>query len=190
MSRRTGAFLIGVAALVLAAGAGGLFLVARSDDGAETTTSGTDLRRANPTCPELGPESLDDCAGRTDTEGQVARARQRRTVDELEVGDCVNDLLYPDALVVPCAAPHQEEIVAVLVGPEGGYPGSELLVDTFAPECDSRGAEYVGRDPAADELYVQPAIPFGAAEWDAHGRKIVCSVSSIRKDLRKGSVRS
>jgi hypothetical protein len=183
-------FLIGMTVLVLAAGTGGVFLASRGDEGAETTTKGLDLGRANPTCSTLGERgNLDGCVGLTPNDGQANSASERRTVDELEVGDCVNDLRYPDADVVPCAAAHQQEVVAVLDGPEGGFPGSELLVDTFTPQCDTRGADYVGKDPASEELYVQPEIPSSAAEWGVHGRRIICSVSSIRKELRQGSVR-
>jgi len=188
MSRPTRLVLIAVTVVVLAAGAGGVFLASRPDD--ETTTTGADLRRANATCSTLGEGGdFDRCVGLTPNDGRADSASERRTVDELEVGDCVNDLRYPDAVVVPCDAAHQQEIVAVLDGPEGGFPGSELLVDTFTPQCDTRGADYVGKDPASEELYVQPEIPSSAADWGVHGRRIICSVSSIRKELRQGSVR-
>jgi hypothetical protein len=190
VSRRAAAFLVGVLVFVIAAGAGGVFLATRDEGHAKPSAREADLSRVSPACSELeGPGGFADCLQPSATSSGDASGNERRTVVMLIVCDCVIDLLYPDALVVPCAVPHRDEIVAFIVGPEGGYPGSELLVDTFTPVCDTRGAAYVGGDPAAQELFATPEIPSETAEWGAYGRTIVCSVSSIRKDLRQGSVR-
>jgi len=192
LSPRTRALVCGAAVLALAAGAGGVVFALQGGHGTETSSKADNIGRANANCRELGRESLDDCAERSDAEHQAEEAaRQEVTVDQLQAGDCLNDLLYPDATGVPCGAAHQEEIVAVLVAPEGPYPGAELLVEAFAPECEARGADYIGGDRTLkQELFVIPEVPFDGVEWDVYGRTIVCSVSPILKEPLEESVRS
>jgi hypothetical protein len=190
MSGRSRLVLGVVAVIPLAAAAGGAALAMQGNNGTHPAMKEDKLPRTGPTCPERGREGLNKCAERADTEDQATQAtRGDVTVDKLQIGDCVNDLLYPDARVVPCATAHQEEIVAMLVGPEGPYPGAELLVDTFAPECEARAARYVGDEPRSEELFVKPEVPFGTVDWDAYGRTIICAVSSILKEPLAKSVR-
>jgi Septum formation len=188
-----------VAAVVaLLAGAGVIAFALQRSDGTGTATSRDDIRQANTICEEFGREPTDDCAVRRDTTARprdtadqpVEAVRQEVTVDKLQVGDCVNDLLYPDAVVVPCTAAHQGEVVAVLVAPKGPYPGEELLIDAFAPKCETEGAAYVGNDPILKErLYIAPEVPY-ATDWDVYGRTIICSAFPILKEPLEESVRA
>jgi Septum formation len=175
--------LVGAAAvLALVAAAGGIVFALQRSDVTESATNGTKLDAPTP---ELAPDRV----GSVDVVPDET-ARQEVTVDKLHVGDCVNDLLYPDVVVVPCSAAHQGEIVGVLGAPRGPYPGEELLVESFSPQCEAMGADYIGRDAVSDEkLYVVPEVPY-AADWDLYGRRIVCSAFSILKEPMRESIRA
>jgi hypothetical protein len=180
--KRTRVLVGGAAVLALVAGAGGVILALQRSDGTVTAT-----RRTVIGVPGL--EVPKDSVGAADVAPDEA-TRQAVTVDKLHVGDCVNDLLYPDAVVVPCDTAHQGEIVAVLVAPKGPYPGEELLVDTFALKCEAEGAHYVRKDPIlTDGLYFAPEVP-DAADWDARGRTIICSAFPVLQKPLEESVRA
>jgi hypothetical protein len=172
----------GVAVLALVAGVGGVVFALQRSDGTVTATKSTVIGVP-------GLEVPKDGVGSADVAPDEA-ARQAVTVDKLHVGDCVNDLLYPDAVVVPCDTAHHGEIVAVLVAAKGPYPGQELLVDTFAPKCEAEGAEYVRKDPILkDGLYFAPEVP-DAADWDDRGRTIICSAFPVLQEPLEKSVRA
>jgi hypothetical protein len=179
---RTRVLVTGVALLALVAGLGGVVFALQRSEGTATHTRSTVIDVP-------GVDLPNDGVGSPDVVSEEA-ARQAVTVDELHVGDCVNDLLYPDAVVVPCNAAHQGEIVAVLVAPKGPYPGQELLVDTFAAKCEAEGADYVRNDPTLkDDLYFAPEIP-DAADWDARGRAIICAAFPVVQEPLEKSVRA
>jgi hypothetical protein len=179
---RTRVLVGGAAVLALVAGAGGVVFALQRSDGTVTATRSTII-----SAPAL--ELPKDGGGSADVVPDEA-ARQAVTVDKLHVGDCVNDLLYPDAVVVPCDTAHQGEIVAVLVAPKGPYPGEELLVDTFALKCEAEGADYVRKDPTVKNgLYFAPEVP-NAADWDARGRTIICAAFPVLQEPLEESVRA
>jgi hypothetical protein len=179
---RTRALVGGSTALALVAGAGGLVFALQRSDGTAPATRSTIIDAPEPEPPKDGVGSADVAPDEA--------ARRAVTVDKLHVGDCVNDLLYPDAVVVPCDTAHQGEIVAVLVAPKGPYPGVELLVDTFAPQCETEGADYGRKSPnLKDGLYFAPEVP-DAADWDDRGRTIICSAFPVLGEPLEKSVRA
>jgi hypothetical protein len=189
---RTRVLVIAAAVLALAAGAGGIVFALQRGDGTDTRTR-EDGTSGEPT-PSAGSSGVGGTGivprDATPADEPTKGARRYVTVDELQLGDCVNALLYPDAIVVPCSAAHEGEVVAVLQAPKGTYPGEEVLVDIFASECDAKAADYVGTAPISKAgLYVAPEVPY-AADWDAHGRRIICSVLSILKEPLEGPVRA
>ena len=168
------------AVLALVAGAGGVVFAVLRSDGTVTATRSTIIDAPTPELPK-------DASGSADVVPDEA-ARHTVTVDKLHVGECVNDLLYPDAVVVPCDTAHQGEIVAVLVAPKGPYPSEELLVDTFARKCEAEGAGYARKD-SKDDLYFAPEVP-NAADWHARARTIICSAFPVLQEPLEESVRA
>jgi hypothetical protein len=97
--------------------------------------------------------------------------------NDVQVGDCVADV--PDVnrvtglTAVPCAQPHQAEVVEVIELPGGDFPGEPALTkqgqDTCGPALSSY-APRAGRDGSVQLLYIYPT----QATWALGDHQITC----------------
>jgi len=140
----------------------------------------------------LGGLSLSACSG---SEASADRNDDGTIVSDgtvgafsLHVGDCYNDdqSLGADAEVssvgaVPCDAPHDNEIFAlVTAGPvTGPYPGDDAIYDDNVGACETAFARYVGIDYADSFLGMGPLLVPSPQTWATGDREIVCGLFNI-----------
>ena len=105
--------------------------------------------------------------------------------DGLEAGVCFDDVFDGDAFdfsvpaaVVPCAGPHDNEIVDMVdidAGAGGAYPGEEAADADANAKCDVAYEAFLSR-PLAD-TYLSGFIVFPSAlDWASGSRRAACSV--------------
>jgi uncharacterized RDD family membrane protein YckC len=96
---------------------------------------------------------------------------------EPKAGDCIAQMqtdvsgLY--VTTVPCATPHEGEVVAVLTMPDGDYPGSPVIHE-YESKCARALITYSPGAPqdSSVRLYVRPP---SKQLWESHGyRNFIC----------------
>lgn len=111
------------------------------------------------------------------------------TATEVKTGDCLKEV--PDSGVVmtlktvACDEPHAGEIFAVLVMPDGDFPG-EPSVDAYTEKCGPVLDDYTNID-SADES-VQLAALFPTAETWKQGDRAVTCIATLSPQ-RTGSIK-
>jgi Septum formation/Domain of unknown function (DUF4190) len=98
--------------------------------------------------------------------------------NDVKVGDCVQDApdvdrAVIDLTVVPCAQPHQAEVVQVIMVPDSDFPGEAALARRAQDECPRALADYspsAARDQSVRLLYTYPR----QATWVLGDRQITC----------------
>jgi len=101
----------------------------------------------------------------------------------LAIGDCFDDTIDADGeyvytgepLIVACAEPHHNEVIAVFEIGDDAYPGTDALGERGEELCDDAFAGFVGvewSDGPLQSLWIWPEED----EWEAGGREVVCAV--------------
>jgi hypothetical protein len=111
------------------------------------------------------------------------------TASEVKAGDCLKEL--PDSGVVmtlrtvACEEPHAGEVFAVLIMPEGDFPGGPAI-DAYTEKCGPVLDEYTNIG-SADES-VQLAALFPTAETWKQGDRAVTCIATLNP-RRTGSIK-
>jgi Domain of unknown function (DUF4190)/Septum formation len=115
-----------------------------------------------------------------DPSGRVREAGTESVFD-LRVGDCVNDLEETTAEVsvevVPCAQPHDAEVISSFELPEGDYPGEDSIFQV----ADRRCSRELGAVASAEPFYFYPT----EQSWGTGDRKVNCV--ALFSQPRRGS---
>ncbi len=98
-------------------------------------------------------------------------------VFSLEVGQCLEDpgdrAGIDQVEVVPCDAPHDFEVFALVDLPDGPYPGEDQVVERARDACTGRFAAYVGVEEATSALASAFLVP-DEDGWEDGDRQVVC----------------
>ncbi|CAN5542824.1 hypothetical protein BH18ACT1_BH18ACT1_05440 [soil metagenome] len=141
----------------------------------------------------LGGADEDDDASTTTTlpEGDPVAA------DEIEVGDCFNDLAddgaveYSDFPVVQCRRPHDNEVFhlfAVDEPPSAEYPGNEQVASLAREGCLGAFQPYVGRE-YTQSVFEILAVPPSIEGWRSGDREVLCALYDSDRQPLTGRVR-
>jgi len=112
------------------------------------------------------------------------------SVYDLEVGDCFTaDLgaLLEFVDVQDCASPHEYEVYASLLEPDGDFPGGNALEQDAQDRCTSSFADFVGIRYENSKLTINFLSPT-RADWEAGNRSVLCFLSEPGEELA-GSAR-
>ncbi|MBB2988310.1 DUF4190 domain-containing protein [Terracoccus luteus] len=123
-----------------------------------------------------------------DASGNVTQ-RSSMFVSDLAAGDCFDSGTAEEVdwvTVLPCAQPHDSQVIAVFELPEGPYPGVDALAEDADAGCQQRGAPLVSEDRLEE---IEPSYIYPADEdtWDTD-RTIQCTVGSVDGEQLTGSV--
>ncbi|MEM8926540.1 MAG: hypothetical protein AAGD35_23795, partial [Actinomycetota bacterium] len=180
--------VIALAAVVALVVVGGLAVVAFGGDDQPTDV-------ADDAASDVAAPSTEQSSGSTAPETTVGRPTEGPIdVAELEVGDCIEiDLglgLTTAAQLVPCAEPHNAEVVATFVPGDGSdaFPGRTALLDEGFSRCSDEFLAYTGTQPLAS-LLGSVAVRPTFTEWtDETRRSIVCLATAPPGDRLTESV--
>lgn len=112
--------------------------------------------------------------------GQIATPGKVK-VEALQVGDCLSLPLTsrtpPTRLtVVPCTTPHNGQVVAVLLAPDGPFPGPVQFAQSAYTDCLHAAQTYMG-GPILAPLRLRAVTSGTATDWnDPADRTEVCVV--------------
>ncbi|MEO6124978.1 MAG: septum formation family protein [Ilumatobacteraceae bacterium] len=153
----------------------------------------------------LGSLGLSACSGSTasadrNDDGTIV---SDGTVDafSVHVGDCYNDdrslvdsagsAEVSSVGAVPCDAPHDNEIFALVVASSssGAFPGDELIFSDNVGACEAGFARYVGIEYSESFLGMGPLLVPSAQTWATGDREVVCGVFTIDGAKLTGSVK-
>lgn len=123
-----------------------------------------------------------------DAAGNVTQ-RSSMFVSDLAAGDCFDSGTAEEVdwvTVLPCAQPHDSQVIAVFELPEGPYPGVDALAEDAEAGCQQRGASVVSEDRMEE---IDPSFIYPADEdtWNTD-RHIQCTVGSLDGGQLTGSV--
>jgi len=108
-----------------------------------------------------------------------ATRASRVHVADLKGGDCFSGGQADDVsmvTVVPCAEPHESQVVTVFELPEGDYPGEEKVTSAAEQGCSEK-ADPLVREDRYD--VVEPSFIYPADAWTWDGsRAIQCTVDA------------
>lgn len=134
---------------------------------------------------ELRDDDLRNDSGEITEAGDVA-------LDELRAGDCLNGLnidepeLISELPAVPCAQPHQGEVIAIIDLPDGDWPGQETIAEQAGQGCDGRIATFALAN--GDPFVGVRVIPPTRLTWQDGDRRVICLAYHLDGE-RAGSVR-
>ena len=127
-----------------------------------------------------------DDSGQIVSEGAV-------DVFQVRIGDCFNDS-EENALVssiggIPCNSPHDNEIYAKTLIPQGEYPGEEPITDIAYQYCLESFEDFVGtsyEDSLLNITYLYPT----QESWNSilHDRDVFCIVYDMTGEKMLGSM--
>ncbi|WP_435736898.1 septum formation family protein [Cellulosimicrobium sp. PMB13] len=118
-----------------------------------------------------------------DDSGAITEADTDADVFSLTVGDCTTD---PEDVgteaaevttvpVVPCAEPHDNEVYASTMLPDGDYPGEDAVLESADTHCYDAFAGFVGT-AYEDSVYdYWPMYPTSES-WAQGDREVLCLV--------------
>lgn len=119
----------------------------------------------------------------------VSRSADRNYIDELAVGECFDDVREPDEVVrVPCAQPHDGELISNITLPAGPYPGDTKVRKAALAGCDEEFRKYVGNTVDKSELDSDFWYP-DEEYWEDDDRLVVCAAYGPDGDKLTGSVK-
>lgn len=127
-----------------------------------------------------------------DESGEITSAGDV-TLAELAPGDCVNGLsaeedeMFSELPAVPCAEPHQGEVVAIFDLPKGDWPGEDAAYEQAWDGCVDRFADYSFEaydDPSVGMFYLAPT----RTTWRLGDREVIC-IAEFLEGERTGSIR-
>ena len=110
-------------------------------------------------------------------------------VDELAVGECFDDGEEEDEVVrVPCAQPHDGELVSNVTLPAGPFPGDVKVRNAAEASCDKEFSKYVGI--TVDKSELEPGFWYPDEEyWDDDDRLVICAAYGPDSEKLTGSVK-
>lgn len=105
---------------------------------------------------------------------------------KMKVGDCINDdqgatntnatsepVEVESVKVVPCAGPHDGEVMAVFKLPGGAMPSDKTMTTVASAQCKRLMTPRINRDPARNGLATSYYYPT-ADSWRAGDRDVTC----------------
>ncbi|MEW9532518.1 DUF4190 domain-containing protein [Microbispora sp. NPDC049125] len=110
---------------------------------------------------------------------------------QIRAGDCVNGIA--DGVVVtavkgvPCAQPHDAEVILQFDLPVSAWPGREAAGDTAADQCDRRLGRLLADSPMLDRLQSFVLYPPDEASW-RRSRSVSCMVIDASRGKLTGAV--
>jgi hypothetical protein len=140
-------------------------------------------------CALLGPED----APRESPGGQITESADA-DVFSVQVGDCINASAMEDDTemeslpVVPCADPHDGEIIAQTELPEGDFPGDDALVAQGEEFCAAEFETFVGIPYDDSALYVWPLTP-SQGGWETVDDRVIQCVLDTDGELVTGTLK-
>jgi hypothetical protein len=112
--------------------------------------------------------------------GGAAPPGTRVSFFDSAAGECWLDAEFDDDAqtytVLDCAQPHDQEVSAVFVLPDGAFPGTDQVNQLGSDGCIERFPAYVGLDYASSRYYVGAVTPTQET-WDdpvLRDREVVC----------------
>lgn len=100
-------------------------------------------------------------------------------VDDLKAGDCFSGGRKEEVdlvTVIPCASPHESQVVITFELPDGPYPGEDEVVDAAEKGCVDK-ADPLVTDEAYDHLDPTFIYPSDSFTWRGD-RTVVCVVEA------------
>lgn len=115
------------------------------------------------------------------------------SVFDLREGDCFDDpsdqsTQVETVTVVPCSAPHDNEIYLEFELPDGPYPGAAGIEDAADARCFTAFEAFVGVDYFESHLEFFPVNPTEAS-WASGDRTVYCALYSLDLAKLTGSMR-
>ncbi|GAA4569931.1 DUF4190 domain-containing protein [Planotetraspora kaengkrachanensis] len=114
------------------------------------------------------------------------------SVTSLHEGDCVDGVVEGKVITtlkaVPCAQPHDAEVIVVFDLPAGAWPGREAAGDAAADSCDQRLYSLLADSPMLDRLNSFVLYPSSASVWSVD-RTVDCMVVDLDAGKLTGSAR-
>ncbi|WP_454293482.1 septum formation family protein [Salana multivorans] len=106
-------------------------------------------------------------------------AERTVAVTELAPGNCLDldSLDDTSILQLPCAEPHDSEVISLLSFSGTAYPGEQTLYDDAVDQCYQPVAEAIPPRVDPINLYVDAFVPT-QEEWDAGSRQAACLLVS------------
>lgn len=99
-------------------------------------------------------------------------------VDDLKAGDCFSGGKGDDVdlvTAIPCASPHESQVVTTFELPDGAYPGEDAVIDAAEQGCIDKGDPLL-TDKAFDEL--EPTFIYPDSYTWRGDRSIICVVEA------------
>jgi hypothetical protein len=135
-----------------------------------------------------------------DAQGKVTSAGSLSIFD-LHVGDCINNpkdvskriVAIADVPVVPCGAPHDKEVFAVLAhpaAPGAAFPGDDQILQFAESHCLDQFEAYVGKAYGDSGFEIAVVRPLNESWEKKDDRQVACVLSAAGKRLtgsQKGS---
>lgn len=104
---------------------------------------------------------------------------EQTDVFTIAVGDCLNDSSAGETVTsvptVDCALPHDSEVYASIIIPDGDYPGTDVVTGQADADCQAQFDAFVGMayaDSILDYQYYYPT----SETWANGDREIVCLI--------------
>ena len=99
-------------------------------------------------------------------------------VDDLKAGDCFSGGKGDDVdlvTAIPCASPHESQVVTTFELPDGAYPGEDAVIDAAEQGCIDKGDPLL-TEKAFDEL--EPTFIYPDSYTWRGDRSIICVVEA------------
>ncbi|NUS04261.1 MAG: DUF4190 domain-containing protein [Nonomuraea sp.] len=109
-------------------------------------------------------------------------------VEDLRAGDCFSGAGRTEVdsiTLIPCASPHESQVVTVFTMPAGPWPGEDKVVAAAEDGCAAKGDPLI-TDKAYDDLRPSFIYPQDAFSWRGN-RQIICIVDAARSGTTTGS---
>ena len=109
--------------------------------------------------------------------GQVT-AQSQVFVDKLEAGDCFSGGRTDEidlVTIIPCASPHESQVVAIVQLPDGPYPGEDAVTAQAEQDCTDK-ADPLLTDKAYEDL--APSYVYPDADTWRGDRSVLCLVEA------------
>ncbi|MFM6849589.1 MAG: DUF4190 domain-containing protein [Terrabacter sp.] len=100
-------------------------------------------------------------------------------VEDLKAGDCFSGAGRTEVdsvTIIPCASPHESQVVTIFAMPAGPWPGKDKVVAAAEDGCIDKADPLITRQ-AYDDLRPSFIYPQDAFAWRG-GREIICVVDA------------
>lgn len=111
-------------------------------------------------------------------------------INELRIGDCFDDTSSDDELIArDCPDRHDAELIAVVMLPDGPFPGDSAIDRSADHACVGPFGTYVGKPRDQSELYLDWWTP-DESSWNQGGRQVYCVAYGPANQKLVGSVKN